>query len=41
VISQLPTSGGEFTVQEIVQRSAGLLPKPFGASNVNQMLAML
>jgi AAA ATPase domain len=41
VISQLPNSDGEFTVQEIVNRSAGLLHKPFGGSNVNQMLAVL
>jgi len=41
VISQLPSSDGEFTVQEIVQRSAELLPRPFGASNVNQMLVVL
>ncbi len=41
VISQLPTSDSEFTVQEIVQRSAELLPRPFGGSNVNQMLAVL
>jgi hypothetical protein len=41
VISQLPNSDGEFTVQEIVNRSAELLHKPFGGSNVNQMLAVL
>ena len=41
MISQLPNSDGEFTVQEIVNRSAELLHKPFGGSNVNQMLAVL
>lgn len=41
VISQLPNSGGEFTVQEIVSRSAEVLPRPFSGSNVNQMLAVL
>jgi len=39
-ISQLENSGGEFAVQEIVEAS-GALPKPFGASHVNQMLAKL
>jgi AAA ATPase domain len=42
VISKtLPSSDSEFTVQEIVNRSTELLPKPFGSSNVNQMLAVL
>jgi AAA ATPase domain len=42
VISQtLPSSDSEFSVQEIVSRSTELLAKPFGSSNVNQMLAVL
>lgn len=32
---------GEFTVQEIVEQSARILPKAFGASHVNQMLGQL
>jgi hypothetical protein len=31
----------EFTVQEIVTKSNEVLPKPFGASHVNQMLVVL
>ena len=41
VIAHLENSDGEFTVQEIVQRSTELLEKPFGSSHVNQMLVAL
>lgn len=35
-------SEGEFTIQEIVARANGILPRPFGSSShVNQMLAAL
>lgn len=40
-IASLDSSGGEFTVQEIVDASKRLLPKPFGNSHVNQMLVTL
>jgi len=41
ISNTLPSSDSEFTVQEIVNRSSELLAKPFGSSNVNQMLAVL
>ncbi|MFI0414259.1 MAG: hypothetical protein ACH255_08975 [Candidatus Thiodiazotropha sp.] len=41
VISQLNNCDHEFSVQEIVDMSRSLLDKPFGASNVNQMLGSL
>jgi uncharacterized protein (UPF0297 family) len=41
ISNTLPSSDSEFTVQEIVNRSTELLAKPFGSSNVNQMLAVL
>lgn len=41
VISKLPNSDGEFTVQEIVVASKDLLEKDFSSSHVNQMLATL
>lgn len=40
-IADLDNADGEFTVQEIVAHSAEILEKPFGSSNVNQMLATL
>jgi type II secretory pathway predicted ATPase ExeA len=40
-IASLDNAGGEFTVQEIVDASKRLLPKPFGNSHVNQMLVTL
>ena len=41
VISILPTAGNEFTVREIVAESKNTLERPFGASQVNQMLDSL
>lgn len=41
VIAHLDNSGEEFTVQEIVEESKMRLPKPFGNSHVNQMLASM
>lgn len=41
VIANLPTCESEFTLQEIVEKSKELLDKPFGPSQVNQMLAAL
>ncbi len=41
VIAQLDNADEEFTVQEIVAASTGLLEKPFSNSHVNQMLAFL
>lgn len=41
VIADLESSGDEFTVQEIVEKSKQLLEKPFGASQVSQMLGTL
>ena len=41
VISQLESSDGEFTVQEVVQESRRVLDKPFSSSHVNQMLVTL
>ena len=40
VVAQLETSSAEFTVQEIVE-SSRILDRPFGGSQVNQMLASL
>jgi hypothetical protein len=40
-IANLQNADGEFTVQEIVDASKRLLPKPFGNSHVNQMLVTL
>lgn len=40
-IAHLNNADGEFTVQEIVDRSKELLPKPFGNSHANQMLATM
>jgi hypothetical protein len=39
--AHLEASAGEFTVQEIVDKSVDLLPKPFGNSHANQMLSSL
>jgi hypothetical protein len=39
--ARLPHADSEFTVQEIVEKSAGVLQKPFSASHVNQMLSSL
>lgn len=41
VIAGLPSADTEFTVQEIVQMSREILDKPFGASQVSQMLYSL
>jgi hypothetical protein len=41
VVAQLDEPDGEFTVQEIVERSRKLLKKGFSASHTNQMLAAL
>ena len=41
VISNLPTCDGEFSVQEIVEMSGGLLNSGFSNSHVNQMLVAL
>lgn len=41
VVSRLPNSGGEFSVQEIVSRSKEVLEKGFSSSHVNQMLSTL
>jgi hypothetical protein len=41
VISTLPTCDGEFSVQEIVEKSSTLLNSGFGNSHVNQMLGAL
>lgn len=40
-IAHLDNADDEFTVQEVVDRSKELLPKPFGNSHVNQMLATM
>lgn len=40
-IANLEHADGEFTVQEIVDASKRLLPKPFGNSHVSQMLVTL
>lgn len=40
-VAHLDNSGGEFTVQAIVEESKRLLPKPFGNSHTNQMLSTL
>ena len=39
--ARLPHADSEFTVQEIVEKSAEVLKKPFSASHVNQMLSSL
>lgn len=39
--AHLDNAEGEFTVQEIVAKSALVVPKPFSNSHVNQMLATL
>ncbi|HKP94848.1 MAG TPA: AAA family ATPase [Fibrobacteria bacterium] len=41
VAADLPNSDGEFTVQDIVEKSGRLLPKAFSASHANQMLTTL
>ena len=41
VIARVDDADGEFTVQEVVEKSKRLMPKPFGGSHVNQMLAKL
>lgn len=41
VIAHLENAGSEFTVQEIVEKSKELLPKPFGNSHTNQMLSSM
>jgi hypothetical protein len=40
-IAQLENAGGEFTVQEIVDKSQHLLRKPFSSSHTNQMLSTM
>lgn len=41
VIANLEEPDEEFTIQELVEKSKELLPKPFSASHANQMLASL
>ena len=41
VIAELDTSGAEFTVQEIAEKSKQLLKKPFSSSHISQMLVAL
>lgn len=41
VVAQLENSNEEFTVQEVVGKSAELLDKPFGPSQINQMFGTL
>ena len=41
VVAQLETSSGEFAVQEIVEKSKQLLERPFGGSQISQMLSSL
>lgn len=41
VIAHLDEPDEEFTIQELVEKSKELLPKPFSASHANQMLASL
>jgi hypothetical protein len=41
VIAHLENAGREFTVQEIVEKSKQILPKPFGSSHANQMLSSM
>ena len=41
VIARLPDSEGEFTLQEVAEKSKELLPKPFSTSHISQMFAKL
>lgn len=41
VIAGLPNANDEFTVQDVVEKSASVLNKPFSSSHANQMLAAL
>jgi AAA ATPase domain len=41
VIASLPHCDGEFTVQDVAEKSKGLLDKPISASQVSQMFAKL
>lgn len=41
VAAQLDSCDGEFSVQELVEKSLEVLTKPFGSSHVNQMLGAL
>ena len=41
VIAHLPSCESEFTVQEVVESSKNLLAKPFGPSQISQMLVVL
>lgn len=41
VAARLDRTGSEFTVQELVELSQGILEKPFSSSHANQMLASL
>jgi AAA ATPase-like protein len=41
VVANLERPDEEFTIQELTERAKELLPKPFSASNANQMLASL
>jgi hypothetical protein len=41
VIAHLDEPDEEFTIQELVEKSKELLPKPFSASHANQMLVSL
>lgn len=41
VIARLPDSEGEFTLQEVAEKSKELLPKPFSTSHISQMFRKL
>jgi AAA ATPase domain len=41
VVANLEHADDEFTIQELVEKARGLLPKAFSASHANQMLASL
>ncbi|MCC6273954.1 MAG: AAA family ATPase [Deltaproteobacteria bacterium] len=41
VVSHLPNCDEEFSVQEVVEKSREILPKPFSASHTNQILSKL
>lgn len=41
VVSELPKCDEEFSVQEVVEKSKGILPKSFSPSHVNQILVKL
>ncbi|MCG8586049.1 MAG: AAA family ATPase [Pirellulales bacterium] len=41
IVAQLPNADGEFTVQEIKDKSSEISDRPFSASHINQMLSAL